>query len=263
MMKDKYILLSFDVEEFDMPLEYNQNIHLDEQMLVGLEGLQTLMPIIESYPVEATFFATANFANRFPTEIKNISKKHEVASHTFYHSSFKIEDLLSSKKSLEEITGKIVKGLRMPRMRPIEMEAILQAGYAYDSSVNPTWIPGKYNNLHLSRNPYQEEGMLRFPASVSPQLRIPLFWLSFKNFPYALYLHLVKHTLKKDGYVCLYFHPWEFVDLDKYAIPAFTKRRAGKKLQDLLHRLITDLRKEGNFMSMQNYIEEVLLKYQK
>ena len=32
------ILLSFDVEEFDMPLEYNFNIAIETQMEIGKKG---------------------------------------------------------------------------------------------------------------------------------------------------------------------------------------------------------------------------------
>ena len=60
--------------------------------------------------------------------------------------------------------------------------------------------------------------LIQFPVSVTPHLRIPLFWLAFKNMPYALFLKLTLQTLRKDGYVCLYFHPWEFIDLANYKI---------------------------------------------
>ena len=40
------ILLSFDVEEFDMPLEYNFNIAIETQMKIGKKGLDNLMPIL-------------------------------------------------------------------------------------------------------------------------------------------------------------------------------------------------------------------------
>ena len=40
------ILLSFDVEEFDMPLEYNFNIAIETQMEIGKKGLDNLMPIL-------------------------------------------------------------------------------------------------------------------------------------------------------------------------------------------------------------------------
>ncbi|MBN9296373.1 MAG: DUF3473 domain-containing protein [Filimonas sp.] len=253
MKTQPLILLSFDVEEFDMPLEYDQVIPMEEQMEVGYSGLLETMKIIDSTKATSTFFTTANFAQQYPATIQSISDNHEIASHTFYHTTFEPVDLLSSKQKLEEITGKTVHGLRMPRMRHVEMQDVINAGYTYDSSVNPTWIPGRYNNLSKPRTAYKQEQMLRVPASVSP-MRLPLFWLAFKNYPYPLFRHLVLHTMKKDGYVCLYFHPWEFVDLSKYNMPGYTKRLAGKPLQDRLYRLIGDLSKEGTFTTMQDCI---------
>jgi peptidoglycan/xylan/chitin deacetylase (PgdA/CDA1 family) len=249
------VLLSFDVEEFDMPLEYGQQVTEAQQMKTGHEGFGVIMDILDSIQVPATLFTTANFADHYETDIKNISSHHELASHTYYHSTFNNEDLLRSKKRLEEISGKQVKGLRMPRMRAVDMSEVKAAGYSYDSSVNPTWIPGRYNNLNLSRIIYRQQGMLRLPASVSPAFRIPLFWLSFKNIPYSLFLFLVRQTIRKDGYACLYFHPWEFVDLSAYNIPNYTKRLAGKRLQDKLTRLISDLKRDHQFSTIENYLQ--------
>lgn len=256
MSRKQFLLLSFDVEEFDMPLEYGQDISEQEQLQRGIEGLNALMNIVDEPFFEATFFTTANFAQHFPKEIKNISTKHEIASHTFYHSRFKTEDLILSKKKLEEIISKPIYGLRMPRMRVVEMKDVFEAGYQYDSSINPSFLPGRYNNLRVSRKPYYESEMLRFPVSVSTVLRLPLFWLSFKNLPYNFYLHLVKRALKRDGYVCLYFHPWEFTNLDRYHIPAYAKRWAGEGLQERLKKLIADLKSLGDFVSIKKYISE-------
>lgn len=259
MYRKQFLLLSFDVEEFDMPLEYGQKISEQEQLQKGFEGLNALIPIIDESFIEATFFTTANFAQHFPELIKNISKKHEIASHTFYHSKFDAEDLYASKKKLEEIISQPVQGLRMPRMRKVEMTDVKKAGYMYDSSINPSFVPGRYNNLHLSRKYYYENEVLRVPVSVSPVFRIPLFWLSFKNFPYPFYLHLVKRCLKKDGYACLYFHPWEFIDLTKYKIPLYSKRFAGEPLQLRLKKLIADLKPDVEFISMEKYINNYRL----
>lgn len=260
MSRDKFILLSFDVEEFDIPLEYNQNISEEEQLHTGYRGLEALMNIVDRFSIEASFFTTANFAQHFPEAITTISKKHEIASHTFYHSHFEIKDLADSKNILEKITSKRINGLRMPRMKPVEMKNVMDAGYHYDASINPTYLPGRYNNRHLSRNPFFENEMLRFPASVTPNFRIPLFWLTFKNFPYSMYRKLVKNTLNKDGYVCLYFHPWEFIQLNQYKIPGYIKKHSGKKLQNRFMQLISDLQKMGRFISMERYIKEELQK---
>lgn len=255
MLRKQFLLFSFDVEEFDMPLEYGQVISEQEQLDIGYKGLESVMAIMDA-SVEATFFTTANFAHHYPDAILSISQRHEIASHTFYHSHFKKEDLFNSKRKLEEIIKKPVKGLRMPRMQKISMQEVLNAGYKYDSSINPTWLPGRYNNLGLPRKYYMEKKIFRLPVSVSPILRIPLFWLAFKNFPYNYYLSLVKRTLRNDGYVCLYFHPWEFIVLNGYRIPQYAKQLAGTPLQDRLQKLIQDLKPFGDFISIEKFVEQ-------
>jgi len=244
----KKVFLSFDVEEFDMPLEYQHAISVQDQMRIGIEGLDAIAPILDAVP--STLFTTANFANHFPERIRQLAAYHEIASHTFYHTAYATEDLLKSRLRLEEITGLKITGLRMPRMRPVLMEDVKEAGYTYDSSINPTWLPGRYNNFHLPRTAYTEAGVKRIPASVSPGIRIPLFWLSFKNMPYALYLQLCKQTLAKDGYLCLYFHPWEFTPIEPFGLPVYTRRWCGQKLVARLSKLVTDLSKEADFSTM-------------
>ena len=251
----RYILLSFDVEEFDMPLDYKQQITLAEQLEIGRLGLEAITPFLDDKNMAATLFTTATYAINFPDIIRRLAQHHEIASHTYYHSHFKDEDLLSSKLKLEEISLNPVTGLRMPRMRKVAMDEVLKAGYTYDSSINPTYLPGRYNNLHLSRTLYKEEGIVRIPASVSPNFRIPLFWLSFKNLPYFLFKKLAIQTLKKDGYLCLYFHPWEFTNaIQSTALPTYTKRFCGDVLLGKLQRLIADLKQEGDFVTMQEFI---------
>ena len=248
------IALTFDVEEFDLPLEYGQPISVADQMKLGNDGLTAITALLDKHQIESTLFTTANFANHFSEEIKALSQVHEIASHSYFHSSFEMADLLKSKQVLEQITGKKVTGLRMPRMLAIDMKEVLQAGYQYDSSINPTYIPGRYNNLQLPRKMYWQEGVLRLPVSVTPAIRFPLFWLSFKNLPYAVFKQMAVQTLKKDGYLSLYFHPWEFIDISHIKIPFYTKRYSGKILLNRLNQLIIDLKKEGSFCSIQHLL---------
>lgn len=248
------ILLSFDVEEFDIPLEYGHTISEAEQLKVGYEGFEAIADLITKLNIEVTAFTTANFANHYSNAISVFSNKHEIASHTYYHSSFDIADLKTSRLKLEEVTNKPITGLRMPRMKAVEMHDVAAAGYLYDSSINPTWLPGRYNNLHLPRTVYTDNGMLRLPASVSPRFRFPLFWLSFKNFPYSIYLSMLKAALKKDGYVCIYFHPWEFVNLDAYRLPGYVKKYSGTPLLQRLQRLINDLKPLAKFQSSNQFL---------
>lgn len=256
MSKQRFILVSFDVEEFDMPLEYQHQIAPAEQMDVGYRGLQTTMDIVNGNPaVKGTFFTTANFAAQYPAAVEEISHTHEIASHTYYHTDFSIEHLQQSREKLEAITQKPVYGLRMPRMRAVDMQDVINAGYRYDSSINPTWVPGRYDNRDKPRTIYDDNGMLRLPASVTPRLRIPLFWLLFKNTPYTVFKQLVLQTLNNDGYVCLYFHPWEFVDITGYGLPGYTRRWCGEVLCHRLNRLLKDLAAHGDFIPIHTMLQ--------
>ncbi|MDE3125872.1 MAG: DUF3473 domain-containing protein [Bacteroidota bacterium] len=256
MQENKFILLSFDVEEFDLPLEYGHTINSDEQMMVGKNGTDVMQNILKEHAIHCTLFTTANYAMHFPEQIHNLAQTQEIASHTFYHSHFNLEDIALSKQKLEIISGKTINGFRMPRMQPVNLQALKEAGYLYDASINPTWIPGRYNNRHLPRLMYKEKNFIRIPASVTPNLRIPLFWLAFKNMPLSIFLHFTLQTLRKDGYVSLYLHPWELTDISKYKIPNYTKRHSGNQLSDKLHECIMALKQEGNFITIQQFIEK-------
>ena len=257
--KQPTILLTFDVEEFDLPLEFKEEIALNLQMEIGKEGLDVITQVLNGHNVVSTLFTTGSFAKTYPEVMKELSAKHEIASHSLFHSTFKITDLLESKLLLQDITGKQVEGFRMPRMKPVNVTDLKNAGYTYDASINPTILPGRYNNLHLSRTFYRENNFLRMPGSVTPNFRIPLFWLSFKNFPYKLYLKLAMQTLQKDGYLSLYFHPWEFTDISLFKLPFYIKRLSGIELTERLNRLIDDLKKAGTFSTVEDYIQQHVL----
>lgn len=244
-----YILLSFDVEEFDMPLEYGSTWQINQQLDYGLRGLETVMPLINRHQISCTFFTTAFFAENFPNQIRQISEQHEIASHTYYHSFYEEKHLVKSRERLSEIAHQEVVGLRMPRMKVLDFNTILKAGYSYDSSINPIYLPGRYNNLHFSTSYYKEDKLLRIPASVANPLRIPLFWLTFKNIPIKWYVHLAKKSLHQNGYLCIYFHPWEFIDLSKANIPFYAKKGGKELLLQKLDELISELKKEGSFIT--------------
>lgn len=254
MKPDRCILLSFDVEEFDLPLEYNQVIDDEQQMKIGFDGLQNIMPLLTRNDICTTLFTTAFFAERFPDTLKQLATQHEIGSHTYYHTKFEEKDLLNSKLKLQEITNKAITGLRMPRMKVVRSEAVIASGYAYNSSINPCWIPGRYDNRHISRTIYNDNGIAQVPTSVTPNLRIPLFWLAFKNMPYKTYLRLALKTLKNDGYLCLYFHPWEFTEIRHYNLPVYIRKADPVYLLSKLTRLVNELSNEARFITMQEFV---------
>ena len=242
------ILLSFDIEEFDMPLEYNGEISFEEQIAVSRGGLERILDLLKKHNAKATFFSTVVFAEQCQDLVNRLLKEgHELASHTYYHSQFEVADLRKSKERLEEMFLTEVVGLRMPRMSPVGENDVFDAGYIYNSSINPTFLPGRYNNLGISRKYFYQKGVLQIPASVS-LLRIPLFWLSFHNFPMWIYQILAKNALRKDGYLNIYFHPWEFAEIknSKYQLPNFTTKNTGEKMVARFDEFLAWLKKNGN-----------------
>ncbi|RFZ84448.1 DUF3473 domain-containing protein [Mucilaginibacter terrenus] len=243
------ILLSFDIEEFDMPLEYGKEISFDDQINISATGTRRILDLLTKHEIKATFFCTATFALSKPELIKEmVAAGHELASHGHYHSKFEPADLYSSKKVLEEISETTVKGYRMARMMPVDGAEIKKAGYLYNSSINPTWLPGRYNNLKVSRNMFWQDGVLQLPASVTPGFRFPLFWLSIHNLPLALYQRMCLRTYKADGYLNLYFHPWEFTDLNdrkRFGFPGYVSKNSGDSMVSRMNRLISTFKQNG------------------
>ena len=242
------IYLSFDIEEFDMPKEYGYDIAFERQIAISREGLTAILNLLKKHNVKATFFSTVVFAQQVPDLIERLlSEGHELASHTYYHSKFENAHLKSSKEALEQQFGVTIEGLRMPRMLEVSAEEVKKAGYHYNSSVNPTFLPGRYNNLGVSRKFFHQKGVLQIPASVS-LLRIPLFWLSFHNFPMRIYKILAKNALRKDGYLNIYFHPWEFAEIknSKYQLPNFTTKNTGEEMVTRFDEFLAWLKKNGN-----------------
>lgn len=256
------ILLSFDIEEFDLPLEYGAKISFEQQIAISVEGTHRILEILSKYTIKATFFCTAVFAlhaKDLITLIKN--EGHEIASHGYSHSSFEESDLDKSKLILEDLADTAVNGFRMPRMKPVSARALKSAGYLYNSSLNPTFIPGRYNHLDKPRVCFVMEQILQIPASVTPLLRIPLFWLSMHNFPMWLYTYLLSRCVINDSYSAIYFHPWEFVDVtDCVKLPFLMRNNSGGKMVARLEELILYCKaKKYSFVTYSDFCNNVLL----
>lgn len=247
------ILLSFDIEEFDYPEELGLSISDERKIEVSSQGLLRILELLDKYHVTATFFCTAFFAEKAPQLISQIAKGgHEIASHGYHHSDFKTEDLRLSREVLEQISGRPVMGYRMARMQAVNPEEIAKAGYLYDSSLNPFFLPGRYNNFGKPRTVHRvadvQKDLWEIPASVSPWLRLPMFWLALHHYPLCLYKFLASRILKRDGYLLTYFHPWEFADitgLPEGKLPYIVTHNSGKKEAERLEKLIVWCQKRG------------------
>ncbi|WP_321436061.1 polysaccharide deacetylase family protein [uncultured Bacteroides sp.] len=255
------IALSFDIEEFDLPAEHGKQISFDEQIRISTDGLLKILDLLKKWQIKATFFSTIAFAQSSSGIIERIvSEGHELASHGCSHSEFSVEDLKVSKDILEKMSGTSIYGFRMPRMMPIDEKELFLAGYIYNSSLNPTLIPGRYNNLNRPRNIHKEEGVWQVPASVAYPFRIPLFWISLHQFPLFAYKLLCNSALNKDGYLNIYFHPWEYynhLEREELGVPGFICKNSGDKLVQRLDSIIDYyLNKDVSFITISELLQK-------
>ncbi|MBR3269992.1 polysaccharide deacetylase family protein [Candidatus Saccharibacteria bacterium] len=247
-MAKNRVLLSFDVEEFDLPKEHGGEISVERGVEVSSNGLLKILDLLKRQEVKATFFITGNFAKINPGLVKEIVKDgHEVACHGVDHFRPQKSDVSESKKIIEKVAGVKVLGYRQPRMFEISYEELERCGYKYDSSVNPAFIPGRYNHFDIPRKPFFEKGVLEIPTSVATSMRVPLFWLALHLFPKGVYLKFAKMAIKKTGYFATYFHPWEFADelVDYKEVPGYIKKNSGDKLVERLDFVISNLKKQN------------------
>lgn len=253
------VLLSFDTEEFDVPREHGVDISLGEGMRVSVDGTRKILDCLKANGVKATFFCTGNFAEQAPDVIHRIVKEgHEVACHGVDHWRPKADDVFKSKEIIERISGVQVSGYRQPRMFPVSDSDIEKAGYRYNSSLNPAFIPGRYMHLTAPRTYFMKRSVMQIPASVTPCMRFPLFWLALHNLPERLYHVLVRRVLRHDGYFVTYFHPWEFYDLQahrEYKMPYIIRKNSGDAMVGRLNRLIKMLKARGEeFITFNDFV---------
>jgi hypothetical protein len=266
----KYLLLTIDLEEFDLPEEYGIKVSDKDKFEISFKGTKKILKLLNKNDINATFFVTASFAKKYPKLIKKISKKNEIGLHAYEHNhnygdmkdKVAEEFLRKAKKEIENIIGKKIFSFRAPRFQPPKYEVLKNIGIKFDSSLNPTWIPGRYNNLLKSRNIFEREGIKIIPLSTTPLLRFPLFWISFRNLNLFLIKFLSKICLFNQNFLNLVFHPWEFMDLKKIdknkKLSLLIKRNSGKNLENKLRNYLSwVISKNISVVSIEEYLKKI------
>ncbi len=181
--------------------------------------------MLGKYDVKAMFFVLGWIAERKPGLVKEIhSGGHEIASHGYgYIINYELsreeiyEDIKKSKELLESITGDKVVGYRAPNFSVTQdvIDALTILGFEYDSSYHPFSKNERYGQLGTNEKGIFKlnENLTEIPMSV---WKSKFFELSiagggyFRLYPYSLFRTLASSYLKKNDYMIMYFHPWEF-----------------------------------------------------
>jgi len=191
------------------------------------KSMETIVPKLLNFfddnNIKATFFTVTSLLEKYESEIKAISKKHEIASHSHTHPWLNEKnaeyEIKTSKEKFEEHGIKCL-GFRAPGAITTKnhFSLLKKYDYRYDSSL-AGFFPGRYSNPNLPKKPFIKEGILEFPIpSFLPAINSSLSYLKL--------LHPASKLFKRQ--YLFYLHPWEF--LEKKDLPSNTL------IKKLLHR---------------------------
>lgn len=219
-------ILTIDVEEWFHLLDFDRT--RNEEQWGGYQvriydNMERMLRILEDTGTKATFFIIGWIAKRYPDIVRMVAQRYQIGSHTMNHQlvwqqrpeEFR-EDLTSSLKLLEDITGSRVECFRAPgfsitRETGWAFEILHEAGIRYDSSIFPArhahgGIPDfpkgtpaivEYNGVRMKEFP------INF-ASVAGRHFVFSGGGYFRLSPYPL---IRRWSEESDGYMMAYLHP--------------------------------------------------------
>ncbi len=192
------------------------------------KNIDRILMLFDDCNIKATFFTLGWIAKNYPDVLKKIIKGgHELASHGYGHLRASnqtpdgfLEDICSSKKILEDISGVKILGYRAPSFSIGEdnlwaFDALIEAGYIYSSSVYPIKHDhyGMPNAPRFSFNPIEGNDFLEIPVTTVMAFgkKTPCGGGGFfRLLPYVLSRYAMKKVNNRDKRPCVfYFHPWE------------------------------------------------------
>lgn len=219
-------ILTIDVEEWFHLLDNDSTrseIQWQKYEVRIYKNMERIFRILEDTNTQATFFIIGWIAKNYPDIVKDIAAKYQIGSHTMNHQlvwqqsikEFK-EDVSSSVKLLEDISGKKVEAFRAPGFSIRESEAwafevLHDLGIRIDCSVFPS------HHAHGGMPTYSVHGpsiictggieIKEFPITYKEILGKHIIFSGggyFRFFPYWL---INKWSRESNGYLLSYIHP--------------------------------------------------------
>jgi polysaccharide deacetylase family protein (PEP-CTERM system associated) len=209
------------------------------------DPLMRLLEILAAHGARATFFFLGWVADRHPTLVRRVvTAGHEIASHGWDHrrvtaqtpAEFR-ESVRRTKRLLEDLAGAPVVGFRAPSFSIVAgvewaLDALLEEGYRYDSSLFPIWRRG-YGYRGGKIDPYWLERSAGRLAEVPPAILNRLGMnlpagggAYFRLLPYAVVRAALRDCERRRAAGTFYLHPWELdPDQPRLRVPWLTRLR--------------------------------------
>jgi polysaccharide deacetylase family protein (PEP-CTERM system associated) len=237
-------LLTFDIEEWFQAENLRRvfpRAGWDSVPRRVVGATHVVLDLLAEARLRATFFLLGWVAEREPALVRQIAAAgHEIAAHGYGHVlptrltnlEFR-DDVVRTRKILEDLTGKGVVGYRAPSfsINHDHLAILAECGYRYDSSVHPFTLHDRYarlDNLGTPLRPgvYPTNGHiteLALPVERFGRLQLPISGGGyFRLYPGALFRRLVRRAIARDGHYIMYLHSWEFdSEMPRVKFPGF------------------------------------------
>lgn len=247
-------------------------------------SVDLLLALFETHQQRGTFFVLGHVAKQHPQLARRISEAgHEVASHGTGHDrlhnltpdQFR-EDLLASKKLLEDQTGKPVIGYRAPTFSVVPKTAwaidiLAEAGITYDASIFPVHHPW-YGVPEAPDRPFMVQGRFggaklleippltwRLPAMPGGHKKLAVAGGGyFRLLPLWLMRRGLAQAAAQQRPAVLYFHPWEFdADLPRMPLSLSGRLRTYTGLKSASKRLGRVMSQPGRWVPIAEVLDEL------
>ena len=219
-------ILTFDVEEWFHLLDFEDTKTEDKWRQYEIriyENVDRILDILERTNTKATFFIIGWVAKTYPDVVKKIAAKYQIGSHTMNHQlvwqqtqqEFR-DDVESSVKLLQDITGQPVECFRAPGFSIRESEAwafdiLADLGIKYDCSIFPTHHAhggmASYGAPVPSLIKHANVTMKEFPVTTKDFMGKKIIFSGGGYFRLCPYCLIKKWSKENPDYLLSYIHP--------------------------------------------------------
>jgi polysaccharide deacetylase family protein (PEP-CTERM system associated) len=268
-----------DVEEYFQVKALESVVRRDEWLSRPsrvARSIDGLLDLLDRHGAKGTFFVLGWLAEHRPEAVLSIAAAgHEIASHGFWHErvttldarTFR-EDIRSSKRALEDLTGAAVLGYRAPSFSIIPgwewtFDTLIEEGYAYDSSLFPFrrrgyGYPGAERVPHVIERKYGR--IAEFPLATTSIFGYPVPAAGggyLRHFPLVVVQRAFREATARGEPATFYIHPWE-TDFEQPRLPVskLNRVRHYRGLDSTLGR-IERLLQEFNFDTIASYLPSI------
>ena len=223
--------LTIDVEAFAE--SHEQSVTIDPALLDAAamdreidENLSATLDLLAEHQTTATFFFLGRIGQTAPHLVRRVADAgHEIGCHSLFHrritgqseEEFRAQ-LGEAKDRLQEASGREVIGFRAPDFSITDanrwaLDALVEAGFRYDSSIVPTGLHDVYGMRDVPEDIFRwPNGLIEFPLPVMHILggSFPVGGGGyFRLYPVMVTKRFFRQQAKHGRATVFYIHPYE------------------------------------------------------